>query len=931
MIKNKLLKIIVALCLVIIVTQQFFPCMIYATSITPEQSQKFTDILDYGGLGNLVDGIVGIMTIGSRIKWTLVGTAIGAISTVIAVSDNIGDLADAKWVTPEDILFNRITITDIDFFDVNGAPAGSVTRTIREQVSLWYTVLRDVAVVILLCVLIYIGIRMAMSTVAADKAEYKKMLINWAVSFVLLFLLQYIAIFAIEINKGLVNILESSIGSTADDAADPGFSMAGVQLTGPRLFESYILDLATRAINPLSATEGWAAVIVYVAVGLLTIAFLYQYVMRMLTIAFLILISPLITITYSIDKVGDNKSQALNTWMKQLIYTILLQPFHCIIYLAFVSTAIESLTTSGLAGLVIAVLCMTFILQAENIVRTIFAFQTSKSVIATAAGLTVAQSALRMGRNGITRISSTMRQGVANTASGAGNFGSSGGSTSGGSAGSGGGGAANMSSLMGNRNASNNMATMFTAAALSSGGGGSTPAANTGGASQQPNSNSGTTPMPNNNNNNNDNNNNNNNNNINQSSLFDKYMKSQKNQFGKSKSVGAVDAVASLMQGRLPGMSGTGSNMKKANAKYGNSNLNASDIANRLSVATGKNYDLDNEDGKQNFEQLAADIRRTPQAFVDGFMQNMERVRGNYEARYEGMPDAAQRADNDLENTLNTMNNMTPDQISSLDQDERDLYESLMYINLAGLVENGEIGDSNNVTADMNTIDPNSPNYQFERTLADINSRRNNSNSESAQTAQTSTTSSVNRSSEVNRNTNIENTSNTANLSGMEKEKNELSNSLTGSLKDADQSAKGVENASDNIERLSKNAERSVGDIEKTARDIENIARNFEKDAKDSIAKMSAGSGKIDTNNSTSANNPTVKRSEYKLKQNTGTLKSKGSKTDNSEKIRRSMQIDQEAKKQYHQTTGTSNSGVTKGNIKTKNNTMTPPNKGKKV
>ena len=32
------------------------------------------------------------------------------------------------------------------------------------------------------------------------------------------------------------------------------------------------------------------------------------------------MISPLISITYSIDKIGDGKSQALNTWLKEFIY-----------------------------------------------------------------------------------------------------------------------------------------------------------------------------------------------------------------------------------------------------------------------------------------------------------------------------------------------------------------------------------------------------------------------------------------------------------------------------------------------------------------------------------------------------------------------------------------------------------------------------------
>lgn len=58
----------------------------------------------------------------------------------------------------------------------------------RTAVAVWYYALRTIASAILLVVLIYVGIRMAMSTVSAEqKASYKKMLVDWTVSLVLIF------------------------------------------------------------------------------------------------------------------------------------------------------------------------------------------------------------------------------------------------------------------------------------------------------------------------------------------------------------------------------------------------------------------------------------------------------------------------------------------------------------------------------------------------------------------------------------------------------------------------------------------------------------------------------------------------------------------------------------------------------------------------
>lgn len=61
----------------------------------------------------------------------------------------------------------------------------------------------------------------------------------------------------------------------------------------------------------------------------------------MITVGFLILVSPLITVTYSIDKVGDGKAQAFSVWMNELVINVLIQPIHGLIYLIFMYTAGE--------------------------------------------------------------------------------------------------------------------------------------------------------------------------------------------------------------------------------------------------------------------------------------------------------------------------------------------------------------------------------------------------------------------------------------------------------------------------------------------------------------------------------------------------------------------------------------------------------------
>ena len=49
-----------------------------------------------------------------------------------------------------------------------------------------------------------------------------------------------------------------------------------------------------------------------------------MYIKRMITVAFLILISPIITITYSIDKAGNGKAEAFSTWLREFLHNVLI-------------------------------------------------------------------------------------------------------------------------------------------------------------------------------------------------------------------------------------------------------------------------------------------------------------------------------------------------------------------------------------------------------------------------------------------------------------------------------------------------------------------------------------------------------------------------------------------------------------------------------
>ena len=319
----------------------------------------------WGTIGAKIDGVTGILTMAIRIPFLMLFSALHLIMTGIAMLSGTNNLQGL--LTPDDIFFNQVKFTDINFFKFDTG-AGAID-TIRLNVATWYYVLRILAMVILLAILIYVGIRMAITSVASDQAKYKEMLIDWAVSFALLFLLNYIIMFAIEANDALVELLRqpvrTKIGSGVSNALIKEAAIGGF-------------------------TTSWGALIVYIWLIGMTIAFLFAYVKRMLTVGFLIIISPLITITYSIDKMNDGKAQALNTWLREFLFNVFIQPFHCVIYVVFVSTSVDLLTSgASLAKMVLAILCMSFIRPAETIVKNIFGFNQASSLAEVIASVAV--------------------------------------------------------------------------------------------------------------------------------------------------------------------------------------------------------------------------------------------------------------------------------------------------------------------------------------------------------------------------------------------------------------------------------------------------------------------------------------------------------------------------------------------------------------
>ena len=472
-------------------------------------------------------------------------------------------------ISPELIFGNRIRLLDIDFignqdedkFDINSGNKivvgdGDVVTALRKIIASWYVTLRTIAIVGLLSVLLYIGIRIMISSTAADKSKYKQMILDWIVAFCLLLFMHYIMAGTINIVGRIDNLLSANIGegidldpqygnvtysanishkdndnqtmaqttlggigdvfltpntgyqtvlgvieslqcvridgkettlmdavmkekvkidrsniNISDEESKNGiytinylgtensklsitFSLVASEGQGDKIYvyrinssisnsnndsveffddgefglEAYkkwytdkltekgivysadevggskgttTIEKAIRTetsdgdsviVSDKAMTDGsnilyyinyarlyigledpatsFGFIILYIILIVLTTMFAIRYMKRVIYVAFLTLIAPLVALTYPIDKLKDGQAQAFNMWFKEYIFNVLIQPFHLLIYTILVGSAMELASQH----MIYAIVAIGFLIPAEKLLRKFFGF-----------------------------------------------------------------------------------------------------------------------------------------------------------------------------------------------------------------------------------------------------------------------------------------------------------------------------------------------------------------------------------------------------------------------------------------------------------------------------------------------------------------------------------------------------------------------------
>ena len=294
------------------------------------------------------------------------------------------------------------------------------TKELQNTIKFWYQIIRTLAIVGMMSVLVYIGIRILLSSTAEQKSKYKELLNDWLIGMVLLFTMHYIMVFANIAVDNLTDLLKNinpmghvAIVPDENGAVEKELRKWNFEFTetanddGKKIYKNnggghpYIewhtdlmgqLRIALQH-NRDNSEEYIGYTIMYIVMVIYTFVFCLTYIKRVIYMAFLTVISPLVALTYPIDKVNDGSAQGFSYWFKEYIFNLLLQPLHLLIYTILISSAISFATKN----IIYALVALGFITQAEKIVRQMFNFSKASTpgVFSGPAGAAMVMSGMR--------------------------------------------------------------------------------------------------------------------------------------------------------------------------------------------------------------------------------------------------------------------------------------------------------------------------------------------------------------------------------------------------------------------------------------------------------------------------------------------------------------------------------------------------------
>lgn len=235
------------------------------------------------------------------------------------------------------------------------SPGYHMITTIRKGVASVYITLRNICGFIMLAGLIFTGIRILITSNTPTKmATWRALLQDWFIGMILL-------IFSHVIMVGIFYVSDLLTAALSDSSNG---------------FGGLNFNLIVKCLKSFDSAEQIICLIMLGYMIWLTIVFAVAYFKRLMWICVLTVIAPIVSVMYAF---GPQTKPIYSKWLREYITTVLIQPFHVIIYytltaipLKMVESSGWSLTGTNLLEIVYALAAMSFIRPAEKYIRGLF-------------------------------------------------------------------------------------------------------------------------------------------------------------------------------------------------------------------------------------------------------------------------------------------------------------------------------------------------------------------------------------------------------------------------------------------------------------------------------------------------------------------------------------------------------------------------------
>lgn len=197
-------KILKVICIIAVLVIIFIPTSNVFAEINPNNPESETASAIKGflgwvlkiGAGPLTAAIAGLMNAIIAAVFLLLYFIFSPISAGLA------------FPFPDQVIFNKIGFFDPNFINPNNVP-GAPVNVLQGLIQNLYNTGFVIAGAVFVIAAMVIGIKLAVSTIASEKAHYKQALMTWITGLFLLFTTHFIMLAVFTVNEEIVNTVSS--------------------------------------------------------------------------------------------------------------------------------------------------------------------------------------------------------------------------------------------------------------------------------------------------------------------------------------------------------------------------------------------------------------------------------------------------------------------------------------------------------------------------------------------------------------------------------------------------------------------------------------------------------------------------------------------------------------------------------------------------